>query len=549
MIEFRQKIFVAGAVAGIGKILSSNALMGGTMVGGMVQSSNQAKQQAKQNEEMMEQQQRLQKQTQKALEKVANAAKKDPSKAEAVAEVMQRSYSIPVAKLGTALKKGGQTVYEFGRALNNTGGGNQVAKKVGSGLAMGATMAVGSYALDKAIQADRKRITGGAPLPQPQEDPKKKSKGIRKAVTGAALVAGSVLAARKGYLGKGFENLSHFKNSAGQKLNLNPAKKVLGKELKSGLTGKAALGGLGFAGLLNAGYIGERKQLKDQARAQGEQKQYSENYQYQVEQRERKRGSALKKLAIGTAATLGTVATLRRVGPVGIRKGINDMYMTYGKKIAGKNGNKVGNWMMKSGSEEYGKAIAKQAQNKLGAVVSSGKKAAETLADTKALQEATKNLSPEKAAKYTNSLKTKAANVSKAEASLKNFNPTEFARKAGDSRLKAVQSGAVSRRLGQGVLSGISKMWTGGNSREVTGFLHNVANKKDAAGRYVNSKTTRDMASWLEKHKRTALVGSIGVGSIAFKPFEWGDKAVRGATRAVDKNAFAYEKSKEQQVQ
>ena len=523
--------------------------MGGTMVGGMVQSSNQAKQQAKQNEEMMEQQQRLQKQTQKALEKVADAAKKDPSKAEAVAEVMQRSDSSPVAKLGTALKKGGQTVYEFGRALNNAGGGNQVAKKVGSGLAMGATMAVGSYALDKAIQADRKRITGGAPLPQPQEDPKKKSKGIRKAVTGAALVAGSVLAARKGYLGKGFENLSHFKNSAGQKLNLNPDKKVLGKELKSGLTGKAALGGLGFAGLLNAGYIGERKQLKDQARAQGEQKQYSENYQYQVEQGERKRGSALKKLAIGTAATLGTVATLRRVGPVGIRKGINDMYMTYGKKIAGKNGNKVGNWMMKSGSEEYGKAIAKQAQNKLGAVVSSGKKAAETLADTKALQEATKNLSPEKAAKYTNSLKTKAANVSKAEASLKNFNPTEFARKAGDSRLKAVQSGAVSRRLGQGVLSGISKMWTGGNSREVTGFLHNVANKKDAAGRYVNSKTTRDMASWLEKHKRTALVGSIGVGSIAFKPFEWGDKAVRGATSAVDKNAFAYEKSKEQQVQ
>ena len=75
-----------------------------------------------------------------------------------------------------------------------------------------------------------------------------------------------------------------------------------------------------------------------------------------------------------------------------------------------------------------------------------------------------------------------------------------------------------------------------------------MANKKDAAGRYINSKTTRDAASWLEKHKRTALVGSIGVGSLAWKPFEWGDKAVRGATKVVDKDAFAYEKSKEQQV-
>ena len=529
MIEFRQKIFVAAIAAKVGSVLSSNALMGGTMVGQMVQSSNQAKQQEKQNEEMMEQQQRLQKQTQKALEKVANAAKKDPSKAGAVAEVMQRSYSIPVAKLGTALKKGGQTVYEFGRILNNSNGGNQIAKKVGSGLAMGATMAVGSYALDKAIQADRKRITGGAPLPQPQEDPKKKSKGIRKAVTGAALVAGSVLAARKGYLGKGFENLSHFKNSAGQKLNLNPAKKVLGKELKSGLTGKAALGGLGFAGLLNAGYIGERKQLKDQARAQGEQKQYSENYQYQVEQRERKRGSALKKLAIGTAATIGTVATLRRVGPVGLRKNINDMYMTYGKKIAGKTGNKVGNWMMKSGATEYGKAVKAGADK----AIAAGKKAAAGGGFRDKLPFIGRSEEQLQAIAQRGKLAER-ANIDAA--------------KAGESRLKRIQSGQTGRKLGQGVLDGISGFF-GFGKKQRAGILSDALAKDPKTGKFIYSEGTRNTAEFLRKHKRTAALGGIAVGSIAFKPFEWGDKAVRGATRAVDKNAFAYEKSKEQQVQ
>ena len=557
MIEFRQKIFVAPLIAGAGKLLASNGLMGATMVGGMVQSGNIAKQQSAQNEEMMEQQKRLQKQTQKALEKVAAAAQKDPSKAAQAAEVMQRYYSIPtitvkrllavgrntVKRAPRRLKEYGQSVYEFGKALNNTGGGNQIAKKLGSGLAMGGTMAAGTYALDKAVQADRNRLTGGAPLPTPQKSNEQiaadKKKKIKKAVLGTAAVAGTVLAARRGYLGKGFQDLS----KSGLKSITKADKSATINSLKEGMNFKNVAIGAGLAGLTTIpGYVVERKQLKDQAQAQ--QKQYAENYQYQNESQEKKRGSALKKLGVGALTTVGTLALVRRAGPAGLRRNINEMYMTYGKKIAGANGNKVGNWMMKSGAEHYGKAQAQITKRNLEGVIKTGKKATATLADPKALADASSKLKdPVKYEKYLNALRTKSGNISKAESALAKFNPETYAKTIGDARLKAIQSGKLrGRKIGDGILSGISKFWIGANGQQATGFLNKIA--KDQT----NSKKTREIANWLGKHKRAALVGSIGVGSIAFAPWGWGDKAVRGVTGAVDKNAFAYEKSKEQQI-
>jgi len=530
MIKFRSKDFSI-----------SGAIMVGSMVDGMVQGRKAAAQQERQNQEMMQQQAKMARKTNEALDRVAKAAERDPSKAAAAAQVMQKSYAAPaiLAKAGKALATGGQTVYEFGRALNNTGKGNQIAKKIGSGLAMGVTMGAGSYALDKAIQADRKRLTGGAPLPQPQEDPDKKKKAIKKAVTGAALVGGSILAARKGMLGEGFKNLTHKSTTS---INAE-TRKIIGQEFKSGMTGKAALGGLGFAGLLTLpGYVGERKQLKDQAK----QKQYTEDYQYQNQASEQKRGSALKKLAIGTAATIGTVATLRRVGPVGIRKGINEMYMTYGKKIAGKSGNKVGNWMMNSGAKEYGKAQAKATQKTLQSLVEKGKSAQATLADPKKLEKLKEGYkkAPEEFNTALKNMQKNANLLQKRQNVLDKLDMSKLAESSGKSRLAAIQKDSrAGRRLGEGLLGGISKMWLGAGRQETSGFLNKLAKNGQV------SQSTRDTAEWLSRHKRTALVGTIGVGSIAFKPFELGDKAVRGAARAVDKNAFAYEKSKEQQVQ
>lgn len=543
MIEFRQKVFVVPLV---GLAASTAAGIGISAV----QTSKHHKQDAEQQEEFQRQQQAQQKKQNEALNRIAKAAEAgDMSKAQQAANIIQqRSYaSIPLGTNGGKLltkllnpKTGGQTVYEFGRALNNAGGGNQIAKKIGSGLAMGVTMGAGSYVLDKAIQADRKRLTGGAPLPQPQEDPGKKKKAIKKAITSAALVGGSVLAARKGMLGEGFKNLTHKSTTP---INLAEAKKLAGQEFKSGMTGKAALGGLGFAGIFTLpSYLGERKQLKDQAR----QKQYTEDYQYQLQANEQKKGSALKKLALGTVATIGTAATLRRVGPTGIRKGINEMYMTYGKKIAGQNGNKVGNWMMNSGAKEYGKAQAKATQKTLQSLVEKGKSAQTTLADPKKLDKLKDKY--KKAPKdFDIALKNmqKDANlVQKRQSVLNKLDMSKLAESSGKSKLAAIQKNSkAGRKVGEGLLGGISKMWLGAGRQETAGFLNKLAKNGNV------SQTTRDTANWLSNHKRTALVGAIGVGSIAFKPFTWGEKAVRGAAKSVDKNAFAYEKSKEQQVQ
>ena len=365
MIQFRQKEFI-----GMGLVAS--------MVPGMIQSHNQNKKNAEQQEQFQRQNAKLQEKQTEAMNKIAKAAEKDPSKIQAVNGLMeqQRSYAIPLklssgvvralakgkGNLRRGMQKGGQVVYEFAKGI----GPDKVTKTIGSGIAMGGTMAIGSYALDKAIQADRKRLTGGAPLPQAsqksqEEKAKERNRKITKAAIGATTLAGGILAARKGYLGKGFQNLSKGLNSQGKKIDGKALLQNTGKHLKAGFGPKQIVSGAAFGALFTLpGYISQRSQLKEQA--QNQQKQYSEE-EVQQEQPRRKVGSVLKKAAIGTVATVGTVATLRRVGPVGVRKSINDMYMTYGKKFAGKSGQgKLGNWMMNSGAEQYGKAVVRGQQ-------------------------------------------------------------------------------------------------------------------------------------------------------------------------------------------
>lgn len=552
MIKFRQKEFVAPAIiAKAGKFIAKDLTTGSgmatmmgvqtvgtgaTMIQGGIQNKANMKIQEAQFKTQQEAQRRIAKsqaeiakKNTEAVNNLAKAVNKNPQSGKvnnALANIAtQTTPTIAMYSIPAAIKTGGQVVYEFGRALNKTGGGNQIAKKIGSGLAMGSTMAIGSYAIDKAIQADRKRITGGAPLPQAQEDPKKKKKAIRKAITGTALAAGSVLAARKGYLGEGFKKVFNTKaKDLLAKESVQQGKKAVIGEFKKGMTGKAALGGAGFAGLFALPYLSERKQLKDQAKAQ-EQRQYTENYQYQ---NEKKRGSVLGKVALGTAATIGSVALARRVGPAGLRKNINDMYMTYGKQIAGKNGNKLGNWMMKSGATEYGKAVKAQANK----AIVAGEKAA-------------------KGGRFIDKIPFIGRDEKQLKAVVKAGETAKRANidatKAGEARLKRIQSGKAGRKLGQGLLDGIGGLF-GVRKTDRSRFLNEVLAKNPNTGKPEYSDETRKVAEFLRKHKRTAAVGGIAIGSLALKPFEWGDKAVRGATKIVDKNAFAYEKSKDQQV-
>ena len=560
MIKFRQKVFVAPLIAGAGKLLAGSKVAVGLQIAGGVQERKTAATMERQNEEMIHQQERAAKRTQEALNKVAKAAEKDPNKASAAMQVMQqKSYASPA----NLLKTGGQVVYEFARGI----GGKKAAKVLGSGLAMGAGMAIGSYAVDKAIQADRKRITGGAPLPTVQKSPeevsKEKKKKIAKLATAGALTAGTIIAARTGALGQGFKNLSRGLNSAGEKINfkglgqsvkhhfkegigiktINPTARDLAVAKTKGITLKPKtkfspgplLGGVGFAGLFAAPYVlGERKQLKEQAKSQ-QQKEYSDNIQYRQEQQPKKNGSVLKKLAIGAAVTAGTVATLRRVGPTGIRKGINDMYMTYGKKLAGSGGTgKIGNWMMKSGSQEYGKAVVKARNSALQRQIKAGQKAAGGggLFD-KIL--GTKQEHLDKIAQIGEKAKNTAASI--------NLDAT----KIGQARLEKIKAGKATRKIGQDILEKLGGAM-GAGKQNTTNYLNRLTNTNPKSG-IVYSKETQEIANFLKRHKRTAAVGGIAVGSLTFKPFTWGDKAARGAVKAIDKNAFAYEKSKEQQVQ
>ena len=529
MLEFRRKRFSF--------ILSTAAMV----APGMIQSSKHNKQQQEQQEQIQRQNAKLQKQQTEAMNKIAQQAQNDPSKLQAAQGVMQqKSYAVAPG----LLKRGGQVVYEFAHGI----GPAKMGKVLGSGLAMGTTMALGSYAVDKAIQADRKKITGGAPLPQAPKKPeeelrKEKRKKLIKLGAGAALTAGSVLAARKGYLGKGFENLSRGKNMAGTKINFLEHGATVGKHLKQGFTPGSILSGVGFAGLFGLPYLAERKQLIAQQKAaeQGRQKTYSDEPAVQGEEQQPQQSKAkraLKKAALGTAAVAGTFAAARR-GALGskIAKGANDMFMTYGKKIAGKNGNAIGNWMMKSGASKYGKAAARLERRRANKLMNSAdfKAAKSHLYDRTWL----KNASREEieAARRITREGYEAGNVLgriKAD-------PRAWAKQAGQKRLGMIQSGEASNTIGESILNlpasfmGVGKKTTGeflGKMRTNPGY----------------SEDTRKVADWLHRHKKTALVGATGVGLIGWAPFGWGDKITRKAVGAFDKNAFAYEKSKEQQV-
>ena len=95
------------------------------------------------------------------------------------------------------------------------------------------------------------------------------------------------------------------------------------------------------------------------------------------------------------------------------------------------------------------------------------------------------------------------------------------------------------RKLGEGLIGGYGT-FMGAGPQETSGFLRKMSRNGDAA--------TAKTADWLLRHKRVGLIGGAAVGSLAWKPFGWGEGAAKKTLGSVDKNAFAYEKSKEQQV-
>lgn len=97
---------------------------------------------------------------------------------------------------------------------------------------------------------------------------------------------------------------------------------------------------------------------------------------------------------------------------------------------------------------------------------------------------------------------------------------------------------------GQSTIDGVTKVLGGGRTAR-QGMVNDIAN----LGKESGNKWTQKTAEWLGNHKKTAGVaaGAMGLG-IMSAGFNNGEKITKGAIGAVDKNAFAYEKSKEQQI-
>lgn len=288
MIVFREKVFVAPLIAALGGKLATGAMVAGTGAS-IVQGSKANKAQQEANQQMAEQQQRQAKQM-LAEEKKRTEAYKEALKNGNITAPTQQTFSITLKRktfanpvVGLANKVAGSGVWKkvagtktyqnirgFGKDLYEVGKKRGSAQKIADGLAMGATMAGGSYLVDKAIQTDMKK--NGMPVDTPQKQEKSKAKKVKSAILGggAALAgtAGTLFMARKGKLttanlkkgagmvGQGFKNQFRLKDPTTGK------KSILGPALTVGLPA--------FTGI---SYMAQKKQMKDQV--EQSERQYS----------------------------------------------------------------------------------------------------------------------------------------------------------------------------------------------------------------------------------------------------------------------------------
>jgi hypothetical protein len=96
-------------------------------------------------------------------------------------------------------------------------------------------------------------------------------------------------------------------------------------------------------------------------------------------------------------------------------------------------------------------------------------------------------------------------------------------------------------------LSWVSKnIAFGGGHKGVQRFGNDLI----SAGAKSGNQYTQKLGNFIVNNPKTALTGSIATGaSVMYATFGGGEKLAKGAFNAVDKNAFAYDKAKEQAVQ
>lgn len=304
-VVFREKNFVAPLIAAAGGPLMLGLMGGGTAISAAQgHKANKAAQKAseQQTEELRRQTALMAKQTQ-AYEKAAKDAANNGSLVQSPAMMQQTTYSITlkrktfgvagsIAKVvkSAAEKAAGSGAWKrfkgskFGK--NATGFAKdlyEVGKERGSGqkmadmFAAGSLMAGGTYLVDKAIQADKKKL--GIETP---EAPKEKKSGFKKAMgilgtagTVAAGTAGTLVLARKGKLNRDTFKKAGNVLKTGYKNSIIPAKDPKTGKMAKGAWVAPAMTVI-FPATSGISYMTQRQQLKDQAQQSGEQeRQYS----------------------------------------------------------------------------------------------------------------------------------------------------------------------------------------------------------------------------------------------------------------------------------
>lgn len=333
MIRFRQKMFTPAALLPM--------LANGAMIGGTVLSLKQGADQAKEAEEQAKKtQEALDRQT-KALNKIAKEAKSNPEIAQQV--VQQKQMSETRIKLFASLPPPNtiKNLGGFAKDLWKTQKGN-VEKAGKIGLGFGAMTYAGN------------RITTS--LKDHDEGNDQKNLGFlgKAALTGAAL-GGTFLAAKKGMLGKtpikalGGKTGSRVIQGGMEKVGkaINPIHRKDGKidKLSTGLN-------TAFIGMPVVGYLGQRQQIKDQAKQT--EKAYSDGSENSGV------GKKLLKVGTGILGTAGTIA-LARKGKLGAgaQRFVGNATAQIGGTLKAAGATNVGNKMAASGSKTYAEGLRK----------------------------------------------------------------------------------------------------------------------------------------------------------------------------------------------
>lgn len=98
---------------------------------------------------------------------------------------------------------------------------------------------------------------------------------------------------------------------------------------------------------------------------------------------------------------------------------------------------------------------------------------------------------------------------------------------------------------GQTILGFMSTMSGGGGRKTVT----NIGNRLQELGKKSGSKWSQGAGKFIIDHPKTALTASIPIGlGVMAGTWDTGEKLVRKGAKAIDKNAYAYQESKEQEV-